>query len=331
LVSRWSKEQYDFERWKYLEFARFFTNNTIPSLGYFLLNHLISRKKIRSIITTNYDLYLNSVFERTSNSTRSHCFNPVKNNNDFDWENYYTSRKSLNFDTVKIFKIHGSLTHVVFKNCSPQNNQLHIFKLPSFLVGFDTRQIRRKFRLKYLHNYLGHIGVKHNQPTLINDSSRTGYYVHYIDWAVKPLCNSRTNYRDFFKKEIEYAIKELKKIKNIGAIIIIGFTGYHNEANLRDDRNEELTPIIVSLLGKVPVFHFLEEEQYRKASGNINKLHLWNAVKNVNVSHVNTYTNTGDFLMSLICGKNKLLRNRLKAEHDADWVNGNLFMNPSNL
>ena len=324
VVASWSKKRIDLERWKYLEFARFTTNNVIPSFAYFLLHHLINSGSIKSIITTNYDLFLNSIFERTNKSHGSFCFNPVINNDDFDWEGYY-SIKPRNPKVVKIFKIHGSLSHVVFRNCRHHNNQLHIFKLPSFVVGFDTQPLRREFGINYLHNYLGHVGLRHNQPTLINDEKRTGYYVHYIDWAVKCLCNKRIHYRDFFTKEIQYATRELKKSPDIGAIIIIGFTGYHNQVNRKDENNEELSPAIVSLLNKVPVFYFLHQHQYNVATTDPNRLYLWNAVVKVNYKQAVKYIDTGDLMLDLACGQKHLLRKRLMAIYKSDWVNGNLF------
>jgi hypothetical protein len=199
------------------------------------------------------------------------------------------------------------------------------------VVGFDTRQIRREFGVKYLHDYLGHIGLRHGHTTLIDDEEQTGYYVHYIDWAVKRLGTGGIGYRDFFSKEIESAKRELKKTAGIGAVIVIGFTGYYNRANLGDELNEELSPVIRSILGKVPVFHFLHQRQLDAASGDPNKLYLWNAVKSVDDHHAKPYADASQLLLDLICGRRMRLRRRLEATYESDWVNGKLFMNPSRL
>ncbi len=174
------------ERWKHLEYSRFWTLNNTPPLGYFLLHYLAKNNAIRTIITTNYDLFLNSIFSRFDCAQKTY-FNPAINEHEFNWEEYYSTKKITDKNTLKIFKIHGSLTHVVFRKCYDNQNHSHIFKLPSFLIGFDTSQLRKMFNLKYLHNYLGHEGVKYNEPSLINDNAATGYYVHYIDWALKDV------------------------------------------------------------------------------------------------------------------------------------------------
>ena len=221
VTASWTDEDWDLERWKYLEYARFFTRNCTPSFGYYLLNYLIGKQHIKTIITTNYDLFLNSMFERTNKDQDSYCFNPAIRNTDFDWEGYYSKTTPSNHNAVKIFKIHGSLSHVVFRNCLRHNNQLHIFRLPSFMLGFDTRPIRDEFSVKYLHDYLGHIGRRYRHTTLIDDASETGYYVHHIDWAVKCLC-AGIGYRDFFSKEIEFA-------KSLG--LKYYYLGYYIENN----------------------------------------------------------------------------------------------------
>jgi hypothetical protein len=330
-VARWSEERRDRERWKYLEYARFYTYNITPSFGYFLLSYLIDQQHVKAVLTTNYDLFLNSVLDRTSKPRDSYCFNPTIGDADFDWQGYYSQGKPTIPSAVRIFKIHGSLSHVVFRNCRRQNNQPHIFRLPSFMVGFDTRQMRQDFGIKYLHDYLGHTGLKYRDATLVEDEEYTGYYVHYIDWAVKGLCTGGVGYRDFFSKEIEFAKRELEATADIGAVIIIGLTGYYNSTDLTDEYNEELSPVIRSLLSKVPVFHFLHQRQHANAALNPNGLYLWKVVESFDHRHVVQYTDADELMLNLICNRQTRLRNRLRATYDSDWINGKLFINRGRL
>lgn len=330
-VASWKRERFDQERWKYLEYTRFVTKNITPSLSYFLLNYVINERQVKAVITSNYDLYFNSIFDRTNKSPDAYCFNPAIGDGDYDWEGYYSKKTAAKADAVRIFKIHGSLSHAVFRDCRRLNNQLHIFRLPSFIVGFDTGQIRRQYKVKYLHDYLGHVGIKCGDITLIDDEKQTGYYVHYMDWATKHLSAAGSSYRDFFSKEIEGAKAELADTANVGAVVIIGFTGYYDPANPRDEYNEELSPVIETLVPRVPVFHFLREDQYDSALRRANALYLWNAVKGAGSDHVATYDDTGRLMLDLICGRQLRLRRRLEAQYQSDWVSANLFMNPSLL
>ncbi len=137
--------------WNHLEYYRLRTSNGLPNINYLCLAALIRRGVVSSVITTNYDIYLQSV-ERRDPSFRFHL-NPCLRPEDTGWDSdgYYsrwpwgwpptTIRDGDGRLHVPLWKVHGDLGFVRWAHCD------HRFGLPDFAVGRPplTDDERRRF------------------------------------------------------------------------------------------------------------------------------------------------------------------------------------------
>lgn len=310
-----TKKQEARARWCQYEFARFFTTNVIPPLGYFGLYHLSRIGLVRSIITTNYDLYFNAIAERTD---APWSLNPILSRGQYSWDNYYGRRSSAS-SRVPVLKIHGSLSHATFTCCS-STECAHIFRLPGFPIYNDVAPINARFGVRQNHDHLGHVGYS-DRPRSLAGRERC-LASHYLDWAFD-------NKRDAFAKEIDAARRELSY--SSGPVVLLGFTGFFDRTSA-NPWNEELVPLIEELHRKGrPIFYFIHDTQRKKletTGSPSGSLAPWCLSRK---RYSGQFTDSGSFLLDAIDQAGVGNAADLRIAYAWDWVHGPRFLQPMQL
>jgi hypothetical protein len=296
------------ERWKSYEYARFHTFNSCPAFGYFVLFHLARRNYIQSIVTTNYDLRFDSLAERFD----IWSVNPSLATGRYSWESYDSARTSK----VRLWKIHGSLSHVTFLTCSSQDGA-HIFRAPHFPINNSINSLRQRWGFIANHDYFGQVGRRYGITTLCGETQTPTVASHFLDWAYG-------NKREVFKNQIQAAVADLSAPSTL-AIVLLGFTGFFNKST-NHPYNEELVPTILSLSKRNPVLYFIHESQYRRLldrpppKGSL--FHYFRRLPRV----FKVYRDAGDELASAIQLAGLGETTDLRQEWLWDWVNGDAFI-----
>lgn len=296
-------------QWDAYEVARFQTYNSCPSFGYFILFYLAKRGLISSIITTNYDLFFNSIADRLGDVWQ---INPAASPSSYSWEGYY-SRPSPR--KTPLWKIHGSLTHTVNKAC-PSDEHAHIFRLPNFPVTTAASRVSTVIRRKIRHNNLAYIGARYSISSLTSESGGPGVSCHYLDWAFN-------NDRSCFCREIDRATQQLKSFPS-APILLIGFTGYYDRRR-KNPWNEELAPVVSSLPPRTQIFYLLKDEQAARLertpppSGSL--YHKFYRSK----IYYDVFSDAGEYLSRVLEASGVAKISALKRQYIWEWVNGSLF------
>lgn len=136
---------FDFEafKWRHFEFARYWTANALPSFAHFCIRQLITDGLCKDVITTNYDLFFDVLWERTPSLMMVQ--NPVRDASEYDWEGYYAARLHDN-RRPRYWKIHGSLSHVCFQQKVPPHLH-HIHRLPRFAISVNNDDLATAYRI----------------------------------------------------------------------------------------------------------------------------------------------------------------------------------------
>lgn len=303
-------EQADEALWTNYEFARFFTSNCCPGFFYFVLAHLVRRGAVRAVVTTNYDQFVNSLSAKTDLPL---ALNPIGG---AARDGYYSTRRN---GKTAFWKIHGTLGHVAFRNCS--SPWPHLFATPSFLMGFSTRAVRDRYNLRVLHDY---VQSQRPCPSYSHDTD-TGHYFHFTDNAY--LASSGTADRRAFRREIAGAIRDIEKSEGV---LAVGFRGA---------AGEELNQALQEHARRRSLFLFMTTTQCRRslfgrdptASARVDGALLRRLAKQ-GPERLGFYDglDRDGFAKELAaaCGFDAEL---LYAEYLCDWVNGRLFANPRAL
>ncbi len=232
--------------WRYYEACRWTTGNLLPPQQYFYIWKLCSNNLVGSIITTNYDLYFDSIFYKDS-IPQGHILNPINEDHEYCYEGFFGPISKIE-NRLRLWKIHGSLSYASFMKSNTSDS--HIFKLPRFLVGFPKENPVGEFALKS-HDHLGLelSGSGIDENSLNYDSCDR--LAHFTDLNFN---------RSIFSRIINAAISDLSA-EDTAFILTLGFTGYYDEINKDDSKNEELVPIILDLAHKIPVCQILGSNQ----------------------------------------------------------------------
>lgn len=293
--------------WKNFEYVRLFTSNALPIFAYFLIWYLGEEGIVDNILTTNYDQFFDSIYQKIL-SKRNLAINPILGKEEYDWQGYYSARQISN-KAIKLYQVHGSLSHVIFLDCV-KNLHPHIFRLPTFLMGFNTTDIRLKYPVKLLHFSLNYLNRIYKGLPSIMCSGDTGYYVHFVDTWFKD--------KKFFQREIDEALKSLINPKHIEAILSVGFTGSPKEELI-----EPIKRIVKDK--KVPFFYAISQEQEKRIL--LKKDYLYHDIIHYSPDRFEVFSNGSDFLTDLL-GKSGFDLNDLSAKYKADWVfSNNTFEN----
>jgi hypothetical protein len=200
-----------------------------------------------NLITTNYDLFFDTIWKKYPDFIGT---NPILDNHEYDWEGYYSSRKNKRC----YWKIHGSLSHVVFKSEKGSKNP-YIFSLPRFAVSSNKPGIATAYRLKHTIPYLGYEAHVYTKTDFCQIRHLSPRFIPYIDWSFG-------NNRSLFNKEILGAKTVLSKPDSIAAIVLIGFRGFYDPKG--HPWNEELYEDLIQLLdsGYNNIYMAVHAKQY---------------------------------------------------------------------
>jgi hypothetical protein len=241
--------------WRVYEVYRWRSGNVLPPRRYFFLHHLVTLGLVNAIITTNYDLFLDSIFIKDK-ILQGHTLNPLINDVDCNWDEFYNKITDI-ATKLRLWKIHGSFSHSSFMKYS--SSSCHIFKLPRFLVGYPMIDPSIEHGLPS-HDHLGpvnHPCVEIASNSL--DNCQCSRLAHFIDMNFA---------RDRFNRVIDAAIVDLKA-SDTAAVVAIGFTGYFDSSSPGDTKNEEIVPHLIEISRRVPVYAILAPHQ------NPNDSHLY--------------------------------------------------------
>lgn len=282
--------------WQTYETYRLNTLSNLPPKRFFYTHHLCKADIIRSIITTNYDLYFDSIFTKDP-LPQNYILNPAIDDDEDSGESFYGKISDIN-EKLRLWKIHGSFSHISFMNSS--HGHRHIFRLPNFSICYPTDNPIDDYGLP-AHPFMG----------VDCDCDRKA---HFIDMNF--------NNRIAFDKAITGAIQELNK-DDTGLVICLGFTGRYNLADPNDTINEELVPHLVSLASRVPVYVILAPFQDPRISFLYNELNSSNRVFKGNIESILKGI-LQRYYDKLGMDGNKELRNLAK-HYQYSWVTSNLF------
>jgi hypothetical protein len=255
----------DRENWPYFEGIRNLTRNVLPLPSYFFIFLLARLDLLQAIITTNYDMTLDAVFSLLRKDLPAPVvFNPILDAGEEDYSEY--SHQKSSSSSVRIWKIHGSLGHIICRKCKT------ILRCPDFILPFDVEQITARFMHPISHIYLPGkatccpISVK---PEYIKESL-CGHYVHPVDWNLPHFFED-----PMFKKIIDGGLNEFRK--KLFGIIIIGFKGFLPPS--RKGGHEEINIALEQLVGKgIRWAMLVSREQYKKIEMGAADAHLWELV-----------------------------------------------------
>jgi hypothetical protein len=299
------------ERWKYYEYARFHTFNSSPGFAYFLLVHLANAGLVTSITTTNYDSYLDSLSLRIEPWN----INPCARKGDYCWEDYYSQNA---VGLRRAWKIHGSLSHVLFHGCSDPVRP-HIFRLPHFPVYNSVGAMRRSFNFSANHDHLSYIGMRHGIPSLNYERQKAGDAHHFLDWELGDR-------RKAFKTEIEASIDDLLS-SSTRAIVMIGFTGYYDNRKPDDPFNEELVPHVIALSKRVPVFYLIRQSQALRLRRDPPPTgSLYHYFRRRLPNRFAVFSEAGTFLAACLEHAHLASSSELRARYSWDWEHGDMFI-----
>lgn len=236
---RYSSKRYEEHRavWSENEYLRLYSRNVLPPLAYYSVASLCAAGLVRSILTTNYDSFLFSIF----NKDRSLGLPKLNLNPAILPISTKTKKYRNRYDPNKIgvYFIHGILEWAQFQGCGC------LVQLPAYAVGTNLWRVDDSWGGVFFHDY----DERHN-------TLPTGEARHLIDWNLEN--------RDFFNPEIAAAKLEIEwAVRNEGGLLLLGFMGTH--CPHISDRHEELSEPIAAAAQKVPTFMVITAEQNRKS------------------------------------------------------------------
>lgn len=285
--------------WQTYEKYRWDTLNNLPVKRYFYTHHFCREGLISSIITTNYDLYFDSIFTKYP-LPQGYILNPAIDDNEDSGEGFYGKISASN-DKLRLWKIHGSFSHISFINSSYGHG--HIFKLPNFAICYPADNPIDNYGLPS-HAFMG-------ASSLQCDCDRIA---HFIDMN---FIN-----RIPFEQAINGSIQELDK-DDTGLVICLGFTGRYNPSDINDPLNEELTPYLVSLSSRVPVYVILARFQDPRESFLYNELHSSSRTFKGDIENILRELIQRYYDKFGMDGNTEL--RKIDKQYVSTWVNDNLF------
>lgn len=253
----------DQSSWSRIEHVRLMTQNVEPFRSYQFIFHLVRLQLVQAIITTNYDLTLDSLFSRLAPHMNVKI-NPILNPREYNHQGYCSPQDP---GALPIWKIHGSLSHVLFRKCKT------LFPCPDFVIPFDPMDILDEFDHLISHVYLPrHASCCSARRSLSRRESRCEYYVHVMDWKIPNFSR-----HPIFQRIIRGSMAEFHK--DPYAILILGFKG--NKTSPGDPRHEEINDEAENVSGRgIQWAMFVSPRQYDRIESDIAVAdgphsHLW--------------------------------------------------------
>ena len=259
----------DFKCWTHYENARLCSANVRPYEDYYVLHAMTRASLVDVVITSNYDLLLDSMLQRVDAGRPFHI-NPILRDPDpkaYNADGCF-ARSDTEENAVRIYKIHGRLDYVIFRECK------HIFRLLTFMVRYPDLDFLRRIGTDCLHYKIDSADTADlsasplaAKPT--DHFSLSGICIHYIDFNFED--------RQLFKPTIDAAKRLLCSLSPETPILVLGFQGRWKDPALLapgEFPNEDIVPELRSHIQKGGrVLMFLHEAQHaRLANG------LWDYV-----------------------------------------------------
>lgn len=227
-------DEFEAFKWRHFEFARYWTSNALPSLAHCCIHKLVEDGLCTDVITTNYDLYFDTIWQRSSFSIQQ---NPVLDSDEWPWEDYYTRKKPSG--SRRYWKVHGSLSHVAFASAATRPT-VHLHRLPRFAISINTTELATAYRIESQAPFMGYEREHYVGTAFSSLADLRGPFLPFIDWTY-------ANERSRFAREIAGAQAVLSNQRAIAAVVLVGFSGYYDDANAGDPWNEELVPALHAL------------------------------------------------------------------------------------
>ncbi len=222
--------------WDDYEFARFVSTNLCPPITYYFLHLLCERNLVDSIVTTNYDMYWESVCTRIPTKKYQVVVYPRIQKNKIKSDTVPKGEK-----TVRFWKIHGSFNILYHPECEDA-----IVHPPTVIGAISPYFLHKLCKNRYPDTFHDYPFSKGDSCGLCRLIGRTGPAIHFTD-AFSP---QRNPFRLLMKEALTDFLSPGR-----GMILSVGF---------RCGITEELRPIILRLATTtVPIVMFLHEEQQK--------------------------------------------------------------------
>jgi len=243
-------------KWRLFEYARYHTANTLPSRAHCYIHRMLADQACTDVITTNYDLFFDGIWLRCRDLAIS--TNPLAKSREYLWDGYY-SPQTKSRHSRRYWKVHGSLSHGVFRNKKHPTDGHILVALPRCAIGTNEPTIATAYGLPTTCPFLGYEALEFPNTRFPNYHRVDATFQPFIDWTYE-------NDRTLFKREISMATRILTNTENLAAIVLVGFRGYYNSTDLSDPWNEELVPALQALIkrGFDDVFMAVHEKQAAK-------------------------------------------------------------------
>jgi len=304
LKCRHSDETYERNRavWSEFEYSRLFSRNVLPPQSYYFMAQLCGAGLVRSILTTNYDSFLWSIFTR-DRSLPDIIINPLLSRHSTDASGY---RNHSDPEKLEIYFLHGSFEWAQFKDCGC------LVALPAWAVGTNLWRVEERWGGVFFHDYReGH------------SLRPTGAAQHFIDWNL--------GNRDPFTPEIDAARGEIEWAKNNGGVLLLlGFMGTH--CPRLPSWHEEISAPIVAAAQRTPTFMVITDEQdgesrLRKRNRPWIRERRWllNKIAKAPQGQVHIYPDITDWFIEHLAGT-RLDPEEIDQDFNERWVFQQLFL-----
>jgi hypothetical protein len=137
-VSSLSPEDVEAFTWLYYERLRYRTSLPVdPPIAYFAIRYLLEHETVNTLISTNYDLYLDRLLQDTQNRS---IRNPCMGQYEWEYNEYYSPTLTQPVGNITFWKIHGDFAFFCWPNCGcleklPPNDFLE--KPPKQVISSD--------------------------------------------------------------------------------------------------------------------------------------------------------------------------------------------------
>jgi hypothetical protein len=228
--------------WRRYEYVRIKTSNQYPDLLLYYLIRLAAERIISTVITTNYDCYWSSIKARNASSEIKIVINPIPAEAHISDHYYESVSSSSSPGTLSVHMIHGRLGFARF-SCKYRT------QLPNFVTDFYHPDLIKSE--PYVTN------LQHWCPPGTDPCGKPGFYWHDLDWL-------NDDHRDPYTPEIRTACSSLEDRSTTAGILVIGFSGYYNDKDANERRNEEIVPVLERILedGAIPIYVVYTKSQW---------------------------------------------------------------------
>lgn len=196
------------------------TQTYLPNQAYQFLFHLATKNLLNCIITTNYDSFLDTMFDKTKNlHKRRFVINPAIKYRTQDPSGYSETIPSNLSSFLRIYKLHGSLNYLICRKCK------HLSSAPEGRLTSMPLCRENISRCPSSSSKRPRLSSKH-------PGSCDGNLVHVTDWNLPGF----STHHPIFASVIDHAMREITA--RPFAVFILGFKGNHtSDPNYSEELN----------------------------------------------------------------------------------------------